>query len=185
MEKMLITYRCMLPCAAVCAVLLTGCMATNPPDTVASVDLNRYVGTWYEIARYPQIFELGLVGVTAEYTLNDDGTVGVTNRGSLFILDGLKSSIHGKASIVDKATNAKLSVRFDLFPASLFPGSYWIVALGQNYEYAVVSDPRRATLWILSRTPKMDADVYKGIIATLNDKGFDTTKLQCTRQPAS
>ena len=169
---------------ALCVVFLWGCPASSPPDTVASVDLARYVGKWYEIAKYSQLFELGLVGVTAEYALENDGTVSVTNRGFMGKLDGPESDIHGVATVVDATTNAKLSVRFNLFPASLFPGDYWIVELGQDYEYAVVSDPKRATLWILSRTPQMDATVYDGIIASLNDKGFDTTKLELTPQPA-
>ena len=168
-----------------CALFLVGCSASNPPDTVASVDLQRYVGTWYEIARYPKIFELGLVGVTAEYALDNDGTVSVTNRGFMGKLNGSESTIHGVATVVDKTSNAKLSVKFDPFPASLFPGDYWIIELGQNYEYAVVSDPKRATLWILSRTPQMDFSVYNGIIASLNEKGFDTKKLKLTPQPSS
>ena len=144
---------------ASCAPFLVGCSASNPPDTVASVDLQRYIGKWYEIARYPQLFEFGLVGVTAEYALDNIGTVSVTNRGFKNRLNGSESTIHGVATVVDTTSNAKLSVRFDLFPASLFPGDYWIVEFGQNYEYAVVSDPKRATLWILSRTPQMDSSV--------------------------
>jgi apolipoprotein D and lipocalin family protein len=85
--------------------------------------------------------------------------------------------------VVDTASNAKLSVRFDPFPARLFPGDYWIIELGENYEYAVVSDPNRATLWILSRTPQLDAAVYDAIIASLDAKGFDTTKLEIVLQP--
>jgi apolipoprotein D and lipocalin family protein len=167
-----------------CAVSFAGCNLSTPPDTVAFVDIQRYVGTWYELARYPQFFERGLVGVTAEYTLQDDGTVSVTNRGFKNTLDGPQSSIHGVATVVDTATNAKLSVKFDPFPASLFPGDYWIIELGDNYEYAVVSNPGRTTLWILSRTPQVQASVYDGIIASLADKGFDTTKLELTPQPA-
>jgi len=184
MKRLCMMCRPALLIAALCVVTLTGCPASNPPDTVASVDLNRYVGKWYEIAKYFQFFEIGLVGVTAEYALNDDGTVSVTNRGFMCTLDGSESTIHGVATVVDKTTNAKLSVKFDPFPASLFPGDYWIVELGADYEYAVVSDPNRATLWILSRTPHMDPAVYDEIIASLDDKGFDTTKLELTPQPA-
>ncbi len=175
---------CLFLMMALCAEAFAGCKPSNPPETVAFVEIQRYVGTWYEIARYPQFFERGLVGVTAEYALQNDGTVSVTNRGFKNTLDGSQSSIHGVATVVDTATNAKLSVRFDLFPASLFPGDYWIIELGENYEYAVVSDPRRTTLWILNRTPQMQASVYDGIIASLTDKGFDTTKLELTPQPA-
>ncbi|HPO16680.1 MAG TPA: lipocalin family protein [Candidatus Hydrogenedentes bacterium] len=161
---------------------LTGCPATNPPETVASVDLDRYVGKWYEIARFPVIFQNGLVGVTAEYTLQDDGTVRVFNRGLKNSLDGEESSIEGVATVTDPVTNAKLRVRFDPFPVCLFPGKYWIVDLDENYQYAVVSEPRRKNLWILSRTPAMDAVVYNGIIARLEEQGFDTSKLELTPQ---
>ena len=176
---------CLIFMVVLCAVSFAGCKPSNPPDTVTFVDVQRYVGTWYEISRYPQFFERGLVGVTAEYALQDDGTVSVTNRGHKGSLDGPDSSIHGVATVVDATTNAKLSVKFDPFPASLFPGDYWIIELGDNYEYAVVSDPRRVTLWILSRTPQMKASDYDAIIASLTDKGFDTAKLEVTLQPSS
>ena len=175
---------CLILMVALCAVSFAGCKPSNPPDTVPFVDVQRYVGTWYELARYPQFFEKGLVGVTAEYALQDDGTVSVTNRGHKGALDGPDSSIHGVATVVDTTTNAKLSVKFDPFPASLFPGDYWIIELGENYEYAVVSDPKRVTLWILNRTPQMQDADYDAIIASLIDKGFDTTKLELTPQPA-
>jgi len=167
-----------------CSLFFVRCpgSASNPPDTVQSVDLLRYVGTWYEIARYPQFFETGLVGVTAEYARNTDDTVSVTNRGFQCSLDGCASNIHGVATVVDKTTNAKLSVKFDPFPANLFPGDYWIVELEQDYKYAVVSNPARSSLWILSRTAQMDPAVYNAIIASLNTKGFDTTKLELTPQ---
>jgi apolipoprotein D and lipocalin family protein len=167
--------------AIVLMLMFSGC-ASNPPETVAYVDLARYAGTWYEIARYPQFFESGLVGVTAEYAAQDDGTISVTNRGFKKTLDGAKSSIHGVATVADKSSNAKLSVRFDPFPASLFRGNYWIIGLGSDYEYAIVSDPYRKTLWILSRTPQIADGVYTGIITSLAEKGFDTSKLELTPQ---
>lgn len=161
---------------------LTGCPATNPPETVTSVDLARYVGKWYEIARFPVFFQKGLVGVTAEYTLQNDGSVRVVNRGLKNTLDGPESSIRGVATVDDPATNAKLRVRFDPFPVCLFPGKYWIVELDEDYTWAVVSEPRRKNLWILSRTPAMDAAVYNGIIARLGAKGFDMSKAELTPQ---
>ncbi len=163
---------------------LTGCPAANPPETVASVDIARYAGKWYEIARFPVIFQKGLVGVTAEYTVREDGTVRVVNRGLKNTLDGEESSISGVATVVDPVTHAKLRVRFDPFPVSLFPGKYWIVDLGENYDYAVVSEPRRKNLWILSRTPVMDAAVYNGILARLEEKGFDMSRIELTPQAA-
>jgi len=164
---------------------LQGCVCANPPETVAAVDINRYMGIWYEISKYPFFFERGLVGVTAEYTLNADGTVQVVNRGFKETFDGELSEIVGKATVADKETNAKLTVQFGPFPVGIFGSNYWIIMLGDDYEYAVVSSKCRDTLWILSRTPQMDAEVYNGIVAELAARGFDTSKLEpMPQQPA-
>ena len=165
-----------------CGLPLAGCPPENPPAVAASVDIARYMGVWYEIAKFPQFFQQGLVGVTAEYTLENDGRVRVFNRGYRDTLDGEESSILGYATVVDSATNAKLQVRFDPFPASLFAGDYWIIEVGENYEYAVVSNPDRSTLWILSRTPAMEDDLYQAIVGRLSEDGFDTDRLELTLQ---
>jgi len=167
----------------VLAVFSVGC-PSNPPETAAFVDLERYVGKWYEIARFPVFFENGLTGVTAEYALQSDGTVRLTNRGMRGALDGPESTIQGVAKVVDTETNSKLSVRFDPFPVSLFPADYWIIEVGQDYEYAVVSNPTRSILWILSRTPQMDQTLYDDVVEHLGAEGFDTAKLELTPQPA-
>lgn len=167
---------------ALLLVGLTGCPC-NPPQTVAFVDVERYMGKWYEIAKYPVIFERGLVGVTAEYTLRDDGTVRVVNGGFRGDFDGEASRIEGKATVADKETNAKLTVQFGPIPFSLFGPNYWIIDLGEGYEYAVVSDGCRSTLWILSRTPQMDAEIYDGIVSWLAESGFDTDRLELMPQP--
>jgi apolipoprotein D and lipocalin family protein len=163
-------------------VTLAGCPC-NPPETVASVDVQRYMGKWYEIAKYPVIFERGLVGVTAEYTLLDDGSVRVINGGFRKSFDGAVSRIEGKATVADPVTNAKLTVQFGPIPFSLFGPNYWIIYLGENYEYAVVSNRCRSTLWILSRTPHMDAQVYDGIVAWLAERGFNTDRIELMPQP--
>lgn len=157
---------------------LQGCACSNPPETVSFVDVNRYMGTWYEIAKYPFFFERGLVGVTAEYALNEDGTVRVINRGFKETFDGELSEIEGKAKVADKETNAKLTVQFGPFPVGIFGSNYWIIMLGIDYEYAVVSSKGRDTLWILSRTPQMREAVYNDILAELARRGFDTSKLE-------
>jgi len=167
---------------ALLLVGLTGCPC-DPPETVAYVDVERYMGKWYEIAKYPVIFERGLVGVTAEYTLLDDGTVRVVNGGFRGSFDGKASRIEGKATVADPETNAKLTVQFGPIPFSLFGPNYWIIDLGENYEYAVVSDRCRNTLWILSRTPQMDAQLYDDIVAWLAEVGFDTDRLEVMPQP--
>ncbi len=151
-----------------------------PLETVASVDVERYMGTWYEIARYPTPFEEGCFGVTAEYTLQSDGRVRVVNtcRGE----DGttVTSRIEGFATVADATTNAKLTVYF-FFP---FGAPYWILELGKDYEYAVVGDPSRRFLWVLSRTPVLDEPTYNEILARLPEKGYDPARLELTPQSA-
>jgi apolipoprotein D and lipocalin family protein len=142
------------------------------------VDLKRYMGTWYEIARYPHRFQEGCVGTTATYSLRDDGKVDVLNQCYKEKLDGERVKAHGKAWVVDPATNAKLKVSF-FWP---FSGHYWIIDLGKNYEYAVVGHPDRTYLWILSRSPEMDEQLYNDIIEKLKTQSYDTSKLIRTLQ---
>jgi apolipoprotein D and lipocalin family protein len=165
------------------AAAFAGCSTANPPSTAENVTLTRYAGKWYEIAKYPVIFQRGLVAVTADYTLRDDGKVTVFNRGLKNSFDGKESTISGVAAPADITSNAKLKVRFDPFPVCLFRADYWILEVGADYEYAVVSNPSRKYLWILSRTPHMDQTVYNGIVARLGQQGFDTARLELTPQP--
>jgi apolipoprotein D and lipocalin family protein len=149
-----------------------------PLTTVSHVDLNRYMGEWYEIARYPNSFQKGCVGSKATYTLLDDGKVSVLNECYDGSLSGKLRSAKGKAWVIDKETNAKLKVSFFWF----FAGDYWIIDLGSDYEYAVIGHPKRKYLWILSRTKEMDEEVYEGILSLLRDKQYDTSKLTKTIQ---
>ena len=151
---------------------------SSPLTTVSHVDLNRYMGKWYEIARYPNSFQKGCVGSKATYTLLDDGKVSVLNECYDGSFSGKLRSAKGKAWVVDKETNAKLKVSFFLF----FSGDYWIIDLGKDYEYAVIGHPQRKYLWILSRTKEMDEAVYEGILSLLRDKQYDTSKLIKTLQ---
>lgn len=164
------------------SITLSGCCC-NPPETVDFVDVEKYMGKWYEIAKYPVIFERGLVGVTAEYTLLDDGKVRVVNQGFRRDFDGDLSLIEGTAKVANRVTNAKLTVQFGPIPFSLFGSNYWIIGLDEDYEYAVVSDRCRNTLWILSRTPQMDSQVYDEIVFWLAQNGFDTDRLELMPQP--
>jgi apolipoprotein D and lipocalin family protein len=145
---------------------------------VSHVDLGRYQGDWYEIARYPNRFQKGCVGSMATYTLNSDGTVGVLNRCFDGSFEGKLRSVRGRARVVDPETNAKLKVTF-FWP---FRGDYWIIDLGKHYEYAVVGLPERTYLWILSRTKKMDDEIYKSILSRLEEQGYDITRLIKTEQ---
>jgi apolipoprotein D and lipocalin family protein len=151
---------------------------SSPLSTVSHVDLNRYMGVWYEIARYPNSFQKGCVGSKATYTLLDDGKVSVLNECYDGSFSGKLKSAKGKAWVVDKETNAKLKVSFFWF----FAGDYWIIDLGKDYEYAVIGHPKRKYLWILSRTKEMDEGVYEGILSFLCDKQYDTSKLIKTVQ---
>jgi apolipoprotein D and lipocalin family protein len=149
-----------------------------PPRVVPYVDLERYQGDWYEIARYPNRFQKGCVGSRATYNLNRDGTVSVLNRCFDGSFTGKLRSATGKARVVDPKTNAKLKVTF-FWP---FRGDYWIIDLGRDYEYAVVGHPQRTYLWILSRTKKMEDAVYEAILDRLKEQGYDVTRLMKTEQ---
>ena len=142
--------------------------------TVEHVDIERYMGTWYEIAKFPQRFEDGLVGITATYSLLPNGKVKVLNSGYVGDFNGKLRTAKGKAWVVDKKTNAKLKVSF-FWP---FAGDYWIIELGKDYEYAVVSEPSRLYLWVLCRTPKMNEQFYEGILKRLKENGFDTSRIE-------
>lgn len=147
-------------------------------DVVQRVDLTRYVGRWYEISRLPNSFQKKCAGtVTADYTMRADGEIEVLNRCRK--VSGEYATAKGTAKIVDKRTNAKLKVTF-FWP---FYGDYWILDLGPNYDYAVVGEPDRKYLWILSRSPRMDEALYQQLLQKMSAQGFDTEKMIRTSQP--
>lgn len=149
-------------------------------QTVSYVDLHRYLGTWYEIARLPNRFERRCdADVTANYSLRGDGTIRVVN--GCRQKDGSIRRSNGYAKIVDKNTNSKLKVTF-FWP---FFGNYWIVDLDRDYRYAVVSEPRRKYLWILSRTPQVDPALYQRILERIEVLGFDSSRLIMPKQVAN
>lgn len=172
--------------ALVLAALLTACATTTterlrlpPLSTVDRVELARYLGTWFEIASYPQGFQAGCTNTTATYTLRADGEIDVANRCRVGALDGDERRASGRARVVDPVTNARLEVSF----FGPFWGDYWIVDLGDDYEYAVVGHPSRDYLWILSRTPTLPATTRESIVTRLRDQGYDTGRLVETLQP--
>jgi len=152
---------------------------TGPPlQVVPYVDLQRYTGTWYEIARYPHKFQKGCFSSRASYAIRDDGKLSVLNE---CYEESDKSRLRkakGKAWVVDARTNAKLKVSF-FWP---FSGDYWIIDLGREYEYAVIGHPGRKYLWILARTQLMDESVYKGILNRLKEQHYDISKLMRTQR---
>lgn len=159
--------------ALVCMVFGCAAQAYPPLPVVERVDISRYMGVWHEIARYPNRFQEGCYGSFAEYSLNANGTVKVINRCRDGSPDGEMKEAEGIAKIVDTGTNAKLKVSF----FRPFYGNYWIIELGESYEYVVVSEPKRKYLWILARTPQMEQQQLQGIFERLTEKGFDTKKL--------
>ncbi|MFZ4723952.1 MAG: lipocalin family protein [Paludibacter sp.] len=151
------------------AISCYGCEPQTTLRPVDSVDLKRYSGTWYELASYPQFFERGCINVKATYTPKD-GYIEVFNQS---LKDGNPNDIKGKAFVVENSGNAKLKVQF-FWP---FKGDYWIIDLADDYSWAVVSDPKRETLWILSRTKQMDELLYNTLIDKLVKNGFESDKI--------
>lgn len=157
------------------SILAYPVFAQQALETVSFVDVKRYMGTWYEISSFPQRFQKGCNCTEANYSLNADNTVNVTNK---CIKDGKLKTATAKAKVKDTKTNAKLSVQF----AWPFKGKYWIIDLADDYSYAVVAHPNRKYLWILSRTKSMDDKLYANIVERCKAKGFDVSLLKRTFQ---
>lgn len=159
-----------------CATVGFGCASSGdlpPPQTVAKLDLNRYLGKWHEIARFDARFQRGCVGSTAEYALLPDGRISVKNTCHKETADGELKEATGVAWLPDPAEPAKLRVRF-FWP---FSADYWVIALDDDYQWAVVGHPSRDYLWILSRTATMDEELYKKILALITAQRYDVGKL--------
>ena len=151
--------------------------------TVDSVDLQKYLGKWYEIAAIPQSFQKQCVGnTTAVYDTDKDGLISVVN--TCDTASGSPSVANGRAKVVDAKSNSKLKVTFVHFLGwqFLFGGDYWILAIGENYSYAVVGAPGRDYAWILSRTPDMPIEKIIEASQVLASQGYDTCKLISTIQ---
>jgi len=152
---------------------------------VPHVDLSKYAGLWYEIARLPNRFQQQCIGdVTATYTVLDDGTIKVVN--SCRKENGEIDEAEGKVKRAgDDTSNAKLKVRFAPVILSFLPfvwGDYWIIDLASDYSYAVVGEPTRKYLWVLSRTPVMDEAKLNVVLESAKVKGYDLTNLIRTKQ---
>jgi apolipoprotein D and lipocalin family protein len=159
-----------------------------PVAAVDSVDLVKYCGTWYEIARLPNWFQRKCdCNTTAEYILQTDGKIKVVNRclktdSSQIVAEGIARKEENNGS------NAKLKVRFAPSWVGWIPfvwGTYWILDLAPDYSYAAVGDPSRKYLWILSRTPQVDSVVYGSIVGRMKEMGFETERLIYTKQDLS
>ncbi len=177
-------------CVSLCALIIAGCAgleSRQPLQTVASVDLARYAGTWHEIARLPMWFQRHCIDSNATYTIRPDGTIGVhnecvTDAGGLDQADGI-------ATIVDSKTNAKLAVTFDNFFARLVSpsreGNYWIIDLDPDYQTALVGTPDRRYLWMLSRNPHLDEVAYQRLVGKAQQLGFPVSDfIRAKRSPS-
>jgi apolipoprotein D and lipocalin family protein len=161
------------------AIVLAGCsscFSQNDLETVDRVDLKKYAGTWYEICHLPARFLDGCSCISATYTLDPKGYVRVFNKCKKS--NGKWTSINGKAFAVSGSWNSKLKVQF-FWP---FRANYYIIDLAEDYSYAVVGEPGRKYLWILSRTPKMDPELYQSLVKKCGNKGFPVEYLMVTSQ---
>ena len=163
-------------------MLLTGLLFPAPTPhaageapavrTVPSVNLERYVGRWYEVAKIPNRFQDQCVrGTTAEYALRGDGRIDVVNR--CFEKDGERDEARGVAKVVDTASNAKLEVSFvSILGWRPFWGVYWIIGLDDDYQWAIVGTPDRKYGWVLARTPEVDDATMEEIFAIIERNGY-------------
>ena len=169
-------------------ILFAGACSTQPSyrdgkvplATAPSVDLDRYMGKWFEIARLPNSFEKNCEGVTAEYALDEGQKVRVINTCRKGSIDGKIDVAKGRAKVVDQQTNAKLKVSF----FGPFWGDYWILKIADDYSLSIVGEPQGKYLWILSRTPKISDAVRDEALAKLQSLGYDTSALYFTKQAA-
>ena len=152
--------------------------------TIATLDVPRYLGTWYEIAKFPNWFQKKCAGNTkAVYTVKSDGNLRVLN--SCKTAGGETSEAEGAARQIGAKDSPKLEVRFAPEWLSFLPlvwGDYWVIDLDPQYQVAAVSDPRREYLWVLSRTPQLDPKVYEELLQRLKQQQFDIRKLELTPQ---
>jgi lipocalin len=163
-------------------VLLAACSAVPPAtSTVPSVDVGRYLGTWYEVGSVKQFFSVGLVNTTARYSLLPSGAIRVENTGNYFSADGPLSRIVGTAVPVDPS-NARLNVSFTGSNGATPPGNYWIVDLDPDYQWAVVSDPTGLSGFLLSRTKTVSPALYQELLDRAAAKGVQVGGITPTPQ---
>ena len=182
-------------CTAVLAVAAWGVTAQTtatpapppPVNTIATLDVPRYMGTWYEIAKFPNRFQAKCVANTrARYLAQTDGSVQVLN--SCVTADGSTIDALGLAKQVGTVTSPKLQVRFAPVWLSWLPmvwGDYWVIDLDADYQLAAVSDSKREYLWVLSRTPQVNDKAYGALMERLKSQHFEVEKLERTTQTSA
>jgi apolipoprotein D and lipocalin family protein len=154
------------------------CKTSRDLPTVNVVDINKYAGTWYEIARLPNRFEKGLECVSATYTVRNNGKIDVLNKGYLTEKNHKLKKINGLAWVPSAEYPGRLKVRF-FWP---FSGNYYIISLDENYSYALVGDPSRKYLWILSKSKNLDNKIYSELLNVAKMNGFNIEKVIKTNQ---
>jgi len=162
-------------CYLVTLITISACGSTGIPkgiEPVTDFELNQYLGTWYEIARLDHKFERGLEQVSATYSLRENGTVNVLNKGYSTRNEKWKEA-NGRAKFVQDDTTGHLKVSF----FGPFYGSYIVFELDENYQHALVAGPDRSYLWLLARTPTIDESLYKSLLDIAVDNGFDVSNL--------
>lgn len=142
--------------------------------TVKNIDIKKYMGVWFEIARFPHKFEKDLVGVTAAYFLKENGKISVLNQGYKYTLDGEHKIAKGKARIVNPDNLGHLQVTFFL----CFWTDYLILEIDKDYQYALVGSSSPNYLWILSRKPQLEESTYNMLVKKAESLGYDISKLQ-------
>ncbi|MFH1825848.1 MAG: lipocalin family protein [bacterium] len=166
---------------ALLALFLSGCFFPEDQFTKSlpaqNVDLEKYLGSWYEIVRIPNWFEKDLVGVTATYSLKENGEIEVKNQGFIKTLDGEKKIAIGRAWIPDQNKTGRLKVSF----FGPFAGDYIIIELDPDYQYALVGSSQDL-LWILSRTPQLDEAIYQNLLSRASSLGYDINRLEKVEQ---
>jgi len=169
--------RILLGALALCLSL--NAPAQEPVAIVPSVDLTRYIGSWFEIASFPMFFQRNCIGdTTATYTPRSEGVVNVRNRCRT---DSGFDEANGSATVVEGSNNSRLKVSF-FWP---FKADYWVIGLDPEYRWAVVGNPNRKYLWVLSRTPQLPEPLMQAALQAAREQGFDLTQLKYTAQAAA
>lgn len=161
------------------SLVIPGCFDNQFINNVPSknIELKRYLGVWYEIARIPNWFEKGLIGVTATYSLKKDGNIEVLNQGYINSFEGEHKKAIGNAWVAEKERTGRLKVTF-FYP---FTADYIVIDIDDNYQYALVGSGENF-LWILSRTPKLNPEIYNRLVSQAQKLGFETSKLVKVQQ---
>lgn len=144
------------------------------------VDLERYLGKWYEFARYDQAFERNCEGVTAEYAMRADGLISVVNTCRKGAPDGPVKVAEGKAKVVEGSQNAKLKVSFF---GPFYVGDYWVLDHADDYGWSIVGEGSGRYLWVLTRAPVLPEAEAQALLDRVAGLGYDTERLHMTEQP--